>query len=219
MIGIIFIAPPAAGKGTQSDMICQKYGFIHVSTGDLLREASKQDNLEALYIQEEMEAGKLIDDGLIMDLLINKLSIINNSGFILDGFPRNLSQAHMFEETINKLNIKQLLVFYIDVPFDVALKRTLGRLICSKCNHVYNSSIKDLMPASLYHCDDCKSPLSKRIDDTEDTFTKRFNFYISETKPLVDYYSKQGVLYRVDGNKDKNNIFMQIDGILNRYLS
>lgn len=215
MIGIIFIAPPAAGKGTQSDMICQKYGFVHVSTGDLLREASMKENLEALYIQEEMEDGKLIDDSLIMDLLIDKLSVINSYGFILDGFPRNLTQANMLDEMLKKLDIKKLFVFHIDVSYEVALKRTVGRLVCSECNHVYNSYIQELMPIHSSYCNECKIPLIKRTDDTEDTFAKRFKFYLNETKPLIDYYIKQGFLYEIDGNKNKNEIFMQIDNILN----
>ncbi len=214
MSGIIFIAPPAAGKGTQSDMICEKYGFIHISTGDLLRDASKEENLEALYIEEQMESGELIDDSLMIDLLEKRLLGLNTRGFILDGFPRNLNQANIFDQMIEKNNINKLYVFHIDVPFEECMKRTVGRMICPNCKDVYNSLIENLKPMVSEICDNCKIPLEKRADDNEETFKNRFDLYLEETEPLIRYYKQKGKLYEIDGNKDKNEIFIQIDRIL-----
>ena len=214
MRGIIFIAPPAAGKGTQSDLICDKYGFEHISTGELLRDASEEDNLEALYIKEKIDSGELVDDELIIELIDKKLHNLNSKGFILDGFPRNLVQAKMLNEMIKKVNLKKLYVINIDVDFSVVMKRFTGRVTCPDCGNVYNNLLEELKPKKENYCDDCNIELEIRTDDNEETFTKRFELYADETEPLISYYKEKGVLYRVDGNLEKMQIFNQIVNIL-----
>lgn len=218
MIGIIFIAPPAAGKGTQSDMIRKKYGFEYIGTGDILRKASLEENLEALYIQEEMENGELIDDDLIIDLFEKELSLLNGKSFIIDGFPRNLNQAYKLDTMLEKNGIRKLFVFHIDVPFEIVKTRIIGRLICQNCKTVYNSLIDALKPKTNDFCDKCNIELIKRDDDKESTFSKRFEFYEKETKPLIDYYNNKGYLYHINGSLESNEIFNQIDVILNKYI-
>lgn len=218
MIGIIFIAPPAAGKGTQSDMIRKKYGFEYIGTGDILRKAALEENIEALYIQEEMENGELVDDDLIVDLFEKELSLLNGKNFIIDGFPRNLNQAYKLDMMLEKKGIKKLFVFHIDVPYDTVKTRIIGRLICSNCKTVYNSLIDALKPKNSDICDKCNVKLIKRDDDTESTFSRRFEFYEKETKPLIDYYNDKGYLYHINGSLGSNEIFNQIDVILKGYI-
>lgn len=213
MQAVIFIAPPAAGKGTQSDLLCEKYNYLHISTGDLLREESKNESLEALYIQEKLEAGELVDDSLIATILEKKLSC-NSSDFILDGFPRDLNQAKLLDKILDKQKIDNLYVIYIDVSYEETSKRILNRLSCPICKRVYNNSVLELKPHNDNLCDICNVKLIKRDDDNIETFTKRFNLYLEETKPLLDYYKQKNCFYRVDGCNNKETIFNQIVQIL-----
>lgn len=211
MRGIIFVAPPAAGKGTQAKFVCEKYGYEHISTGDLLRKSASEETLEALYIKEKMNSGELVDDSLIIDLLKNRLDDIKSEGFILDGFPRNLYQAELLEQMLD--NIK-LYVFYIDVDFNVVMKRFTGRISCPTCGRVYNSLIDGLKPKQQNICDSCGSNLVVRSDDNEQTFTRRYEVYSNETEALINYYSDKKVLYHINGNLDEKSIFKQIVNVL-----
>lgn len=213
MQAVIFVAPPAAGKGTQSDLLCEKYNYLHISTGDLLREECQKESLEALYIKEKMEAGELVDDSLIGTLLEKKLTG-NTSNFVLDGFPRNLKQAKLLDDILEKHDIENLYVIYIDVTYEEASKRIINRLSCPNCKRVYNDVIEELKPLHSGLCDSCNVQLVKRSDDNIETFTKRFNLYLEETKPLIDYYKNDNCLYVVDGSSDKMTIFNKIVEIL-----
>ena len=212
-MNIIFIAPPAAGKGTQSELACDKYKLIHISTGDLLREViSKQDSF-ALQLKEQMKQGKLISDELILDLITNKLE--NLDGFILDGFPRNVNQAIKLDELLASLNKKIDYVIYFKISKEVALDRIIGRLSCPDCGRVYNDRIISNNPKLEGICDDCNCALQKRSDDNEETFNKRFDTYMLETEPVIDYYKNKNILYEVDSNLDKYEVFKNVEKIIN----
>lgn len=213
MQAVIFIAPPASGKGTQSDLLCEKYNYLHISTGDLLREECKKESLKALYIKEKIDAGELVDDSLIATLLDKKISGLS-SNFILDGFPRNLSQAKLLDDILEKQNIDKIYVIYIDVTYEEASKRIVNRLTCPKCKRVYNEAVLELKPRHSGLCDSCNTVLVKRDDDNIETFSKRFNLYLEKTKPLIDYYKQKNMLYVVNGNDTKENIFNQIVTLL-----
>ena len=206
-MNVIFIAPPAAGKGTQAKILCEEYGLIHISTGDLLRKASKE-NLE---LQEKMNSGEFIDDSIILSLIekeINNSSKLN--GYVMDGFPRNMEQAKAFDNMLHDNHT----VIYIDVSKDVARNRILGRLYCPGCGSSYNEHIMENKPKFDNICDKCQSNLVKRHDDTESTFENRFDVYIKHTEPLLEYYRSQDVLYTVDGNQDTIKVHNDIVKIL-----
>lgn len=209
-MNIIFIAPPAAGKGTQSEMLCSKYNMKHISTGDLIRETINNDSPLSEQLKDIMNQGKLVSDEFILELIKNNLK---DGDYIFDGFPRNVKQAKMFDELLSTLNKKVDYVIYLKVPKDLAIKRILGRISCSNCGHVYNDQIEELMPKKAGICDTCNIELTRRNDDNIETFNKRFDTYISETEPLLDYY--QDKLYEVDSSKDKLEIFKEIEGIIN----
>lgn len=211
MRGIIFVAPPAAGKGTQAKYVCEKYGYEHISTGDLLRKAAKEDTLEALYIEEKIDSGELVDDSLIVELLIKRLDGIKSDGFILDGFPRNIYQAQLLDEVLKDI---KLYVFYIDADFNVVMKRFMGRRSCPNCGRVYNSLMEEFMPKKENICDNCGSTLIIRDDDNEETFMKRYEIYSNETEPLVSYYKDKNVLHHINGNLSQENIHKQIIKVL-----
>ena len=209
-MNIILIAPPAAGKGTQSELICNKYDIKHISTGDLIRTVINSNDEKSIELKKTIEQGKLVSDEFVLDLI--KDEIKDGNSYIFDGFPRTVNQAKLFDELLEKLNEKIDYVIYLDINKEMASKRILGRLSCSNCGKVYNDQIEESMPKINGICDDCNIELSKRNDDNEETFNKRFDTYMSETKPLLDYYKDR--LYIVDSSLNKYEIFKQIENII-----
>lgn len=209
-MNIILIAPPAAGKGTQSELICNKYDIEHISTGDLIRAVINSDSEKSIELKKTIGQGKLVSDEFVLDLI--KDEIKDGKSYIFDGFPRTVNQAKLFDELLEKINKKIDYVIYLDINKEIASKRILGRLSCSNCGKVYNDQIEESMPKTNGICDDCNIELSKRNDDNEETFNKRFDTYMSETKPLLDYYKDR--LYIVDSSLNKYEIFKQIEDII-----
>lgn len=208
MGSIIIIAPPAAGKGTQSKFISKKYHIPHISTGDLLRDEINKKTEIGLKISEIMKSGSLISDQIILEVLYHKIQKLDS--YILDGFPRNITQAREYEDMLNKMNKRIDKVFYIDLPKEISKSRILSRISCINCGRVYNTAFEDTQPKEKNICDDCKSQLVKRDDDTEEIFDNRYQVYLDETKPLLDFYNKEHLLYKINGNLDKISIFNEI---------
>lgn len=215
MKNIIFIAPPAAGKGTQSEMLVEKYGYEHISTGDLLRDEIKKDNLLGKNIKSLMESGQLIDDEIVLELLKNKIiSCGISSKFIFDGYPRTINQANSLKRLADELNIKLDCVIFLDIDELTALKRAVGRQSCPNCGRGYNKYEDSLKPIQEGLCDDCKAPLSSRSDDNEETFKERFHTYLNNTKPLLDYYEKLGIINMISSLSPEET-FEKIEGVIN----
>lgn len=215
MKSIIFIAPPAAGKGTQSKLVSDKYNIPHISTGDLLRSAINDDSDMSKLIKEEMQKGNLVSDEIILELLQERLKQDDcQTGYILDGFPRNTNQAIAYEKMLNELNKELGLVILLDLDKKTAKERIVGRLSCKNCGSVYNEFIEESKPKEKGLCDKCHLELSKRSDDNEETFEERFTTYLKETQPLIDYYEKQNHLYRIDSGISKDYTFKEIERII-----
>ena len=211
MRSIILIAPPAAGKGTQSDMLVEKYGFAHISTGDMLREVAKHDE----SIRSKLENGELISDDIVFSLLHDRLKSTDcKKGFILDGFPRNVNQAIKYDEMIKDLDVTSNVVIFLDVDKELACKRIVGRISCPDCKRVYNDMIPESMPKVSGKCDDCGGILVKRSDDNSETFGKRYDEYLKNTAPLINYYEEKGILYKIDSGMSKDVVFSKIENIL-----
>ena len=213
MKNIIFIAPPAAGKGTQSELLVSEFGYNHISTGDLLR--SKQNDGSELgnYIKDLLSQGKFVDDDIVTKLLSDKLSSINGP-FILDGYPRNIEQANILENVLNSLNLSIDAVIYLNVDSETAMKRALGRVSCPKCNKIYNKYIEEKMPKITNICDDCGIELIGRSDDNEESFKIRFDTYINQTQPLLDYYKSNGLLVIIDKVNTPNETFEEVKKVI-----
>lgn len=216
MKNIILIAPPAAGKGTQSKLLCDKYKLAHISTGDLLRTVTTKEDEFSLKVKEIMQSGKLVSDDIVLELLSNRIKESDcKDGFILDGFPRNVNQAIRYIELTQELDIPVGNIIYIDVPKDITKKRIIGRLSC-KCGAVYNDQIEENKPKVESTCDICGLHLNKRSDDNEETFEKRYEEYIKETYPLIEFFESKGLLHRVNGVESKENILNEISKIIDR---
>lgn len=211
-MGIVLIAPPAAGKGTQSFKIKKKYNLPHISVGEMLREEVKNKTNTGLLIENELKQGKLIDDNIVLSLLKEKLKECFK-GFILDGFPRTIKQAEILSK-----NFIVNYVFVLSIEKDVLQKRILGRLICPKCLNIYNDLIPSLNSKVVSICDICGESLQKRTDDSIEVFNDRYNIYLKETYPLIEYYSKKNLVYHIDASKDIEETFKQITNILDKDL-
>lgn len=214
MKSIIFIAPPAAGKGTQSKLLCDTYHIPHISTGDLLREASLVENERGNYIKEQISSGALVNDDIILELLEERLRKNDcDNGYILDGFPRNIEQAKAYEKILEKLQKEHGIVILLEVDKELACKRISGRLSCSNCGSVYNENIEEAKPKVEGICDRCGNKLMKRLDDNIETYGARYDTYLEKTKPLIDYYKDKNILYQVKGIS-KEETFEKIVSIL-----
>lgn len=206
MKNIIFIAPPAAGKGTQSNLLKDKYGYVHISTGDMLREIVSSDSELGKVVKNIIDKGNLVSDDLIFKLLKSKLNSIKGKPFILDGFPRTLNQALFLD---NDLKIDNYIVIYLDLSKEDAIKRIDGRLTCS-CGKSYNLNDINLKPKIIGICDNCGNVLVKRNDDNLEAFKIRFDVFLNNNKPLIDYYKNKNKLKVVNVNKGVNEIFNEI---------
>ena len=211
MKNIIFIAPPAAGKGTQSELLISKYGYEHISTGDLLRNEIKSGSDLGKELDSMMKSGSLISDEIVNKLLINALSNITKP-FILDGYPRTISQALKLDEILASLNKSVDVVVYLDVEEELAMKRATGRLSCKSCNRIYHKYFSNPRVEGIG--DNCGSSLISRADDTPDTFKVRYDTYMSNTKPLLDFYSNKNILVKVDANKEADETFREIEKVI-----
>ena len=217
MKNIIFIAPPAAGKGTQAKLVSEQYNIPHISTGDLLREEMAKNTEIGISIKEDMNKGNLVSDEVITTLLKNRITKSDClNGYILDGYPRNLSQAKLYNNLLEDLKYDENIVIFFDIDKDTALKRTISRIVCPNCGSSYNLIIEDLKPKKENICDRCNHELKTRTDDTEEVFIHRFDTYINSTKDLIEYYRNLGLLHKVEvSNKDVNTIFEEVKEILN----
>lgn len=217
MKNIIFIAPPAAGKGTQSKLVSEEYNIPHISTGDLLREEIAKDTELGRSIKNDMESGNLVSDEVITTLLKNRITSPDcKNGYILDGYPRNISQAKTYNDLLTELGYDKGVVIFFDIDKDLALKRTLSRIICSNCGSSYNLNVPDLKPKKDNICDRCGKELKTRNDDTEEVFIHRFETYMNSTKELIDYYKNLGMLHTIEVlEKPASEIFDEVKKVLN----
>lgn len=215
MESILFLAPPAAGKGTQSMLVCDKYGIPHISTGDLLRDEMNQESEFGIELKEKMKQGILISDDIILSLLKKRLQQKDcDHGYVLDGFPRTENQAIEYQKMLDTLGKKIEKVIVIDVDFETLKRRIIGRSSCKKCGTVYNELIEEAKPKKQGICDKCGVNLFKREDDNEESFEKRLQVYHDQTEPLINYYQNLGILVRVDGNRSSHEVFENIVRIL-----
>lgn len=201
---LIILGAPGAGKGTQAQMIVEKLGIPHISMGDILREAVREKTYKGEIIQSYIGEGQLVPDKIIYELLTERIQSEDcKNGYLLDGYPRTMKQVELLYG-YQKIDI----VLDIEVDQDVLIDRITGRLSCPSCRAVYH--VKAKPPAVEDRCDECRSILVHRSDDTEETLKRRLNIYHIETKPLIKFYSDIGILIKIDGNQEMNEIHESI---------
>lgn len=212
MKNIILIAAPAAGKGTLSDLLVKKYDYLHISTGDLLREVSKETTELGQKIAKMLQNGELVTDEIVFELLENKLRQVDKP-YILDGFPRTLNQAYKYDELIQKLNKDLGIVVVLNCDYEILKKRIVGRYLCKDCGSIYNTLTGVNTPKQEGICDNCGGDLYKRSDDNEESFKTRYETYLEKTKPLIDFYEKKGNLYYID-SQTTDTMLKEIEDLL-----
>ena len=214
MKNIILIAAPAAGKGTLSELLVSKYNYLHISTGDLLRDASREESELGIKISNMLKNGELVTDEIVFELLENRLNKDDTSnGYILDGFPRTLEQAKTYDEILNKLNKELGIVVVLNTEYETLRKRIVGRMLCKDCGSIYNTLTGVNTPKEENICDKCGGSLYKRSDDNEESFKTRYETYLEKTEPLIDYYKEKGNLYFIDSSS-KENMLKEIEVLL-----
>lgn len=216
MKNIIFVAAPAAGKGTISAKVCTEYNIPHISTGDLLRNEIAASSKIGMEIKSAMARGEFVSDEVITKLLKKRLEAKDcKKGFILDGYPRNISQAKTYDNILKELNYDEGLVVFLDINRELAMKRALSRVVCSKCGLSYNLINKEHAPLKEGICDNCGSSLKTRSDDNEESFINRFDTFMKETYPLLEYYEKKGNLLKIKvDNITTDDIFDEIKKVI-----
>ena len=216
MKNIIFVAAPAAGKGTISAKVCTEYNIPHISTGDLLRNEIAASSKRGTEIKSAMARGEFVSDEVITKLLKKRLEAKDcKKGFILDGYPRNISQAKTYDNILKELNYDDGLVVFLDIDRELAMKRALSRVVCSKCGLSYNLINKEYAPLKEGICDNCGSSLKTRSDDNEESFINRFDTFMKETYPLLEYYEKKGNLLKIKvDNITTDDIFDEIKKVI-----
>ncbi|MCI8738405.1 MAG: adenylate kinase [Lachnospiraceae bacterium] len=210
---IIMLGAPGAGKGTQAHMIAEKYHLPHVSTGDIFRANIKNGTELGKEAKGYMDRGELVPDELTVRILLDRVAQEDcKNGYILDGFPRNIPQAEVLEKELEKLGEKIDAAIDMEVPDESIIRRMSGRRACSSCGATYH--IVNVPPKKEGICDVCGEALILRDDDKEETVQKRLDVYHEQTQPLIEFYTKKGILKTVDGTQDMMSVFQTITKIL-----
>ncbi len=210
---IIMLGAPGAGKGTQAKQIAAKYSIPHISTGDIFRANIKNGTELGKKAKEYMDQGLLVPDELTCDLVMDRIAQDDaKNGFVLDGFPRTIPQAEALDAALTKIGQSMDFAIDVDVPDDNIIGRMSGRRACLGCGATYH--IVSIPPKKEGICDTCGKELVLRDDDKPETVKKRLDVYHDQTQPLIDFYTKQGILKSVDGTQPMEKVFEDITAIL-----
>jgi adenylate kinase len=213
-LAIIMLGPPGAGKGTQARMMSDSLHFPHISTGDMLREALKNETELGKRAKAFMESGALVPDALVDAIVEERLGRVDCSrGFILDGYPRTIPQAEFLRSIFAK-DQTEIRAIGIEVGDEELIKRLSSRWTCPKCGKVYNAILDDGKAGG--QCDTCRTPLVQRKDDTAEVITERLRVYQEQTAPLLRYYRDRGLYSEIDGARSVVEIFDSVISVVKR---
>lgn len=210
---IIMLGAPGAGKGTQAVKLAEKYCIPHISTGDIFRANIKNGTELGKKVKAYIDDGKLVPDELVIALAVDRIKKDDcKNGYIFDGFPRTIIQAHEFDENLKESGDKIDYVIDIEIPDENIIQRMSGRRTCTECGATYHIKYKPTKVEDI--CDICGKKVVLREDDSPDTVEKRLIVYHEQTQALIDYYSDKGVLVDVDGTLGIDEIFSSIVKVL-----
>lgn len=212
-MNIILMGPPGAGKGTQAKRLIAKYDIPHISTGDMFREAMKQGTALGLLAKRYIDQGHLVPDDVTIGIVRERLAKQDcQEGYLLDGFPRTLPQAEALEVLTKEIGRELEFVINIDADEKELVRRICGRRVCKVCGTPYH--VDTMKPKVDGVCDVCGGPLIQRADDNEEALKVRLGHYYEQTKPLLDFYAKRGLLTSFDGTKDLNILLQEISSLI-----
>ncbi len=212
-MNLIIFGPPGAGKGTQASQLSVKHEISHISTGDMLRTSVKEGTELGRVAKSYMDKGELVPDSVVIGIIKDRIvKPDSRGGFLLDGFPRTISQAEALDKMLDKEHLRIDCVISIEVDDEEIVKRISGRRVCEKCGAMYHIIYDP--PTNMGYCNKCGGALYTRDDDNEDIVRTRLKVYRSQTEPLKGYYKKSGILKRIDGVGTVKDIFERIEKIL-----
>ena len=212
-MNLLIIGAPGVGKGTMSKFLIEKQNLIHISTGDMLRLAVKEQTPVGKLASQYMDKGQLVPDEVIHDIIVERLSKDDiKQGFLFDGYPRTLAQAIDLDKILQELNMKIDAVINLQIEDDVVVKRITGRRTCSNCGAIYN--IYFGAPKTENVCDKCGSQLSLRKDDNIESLSKRLEEFHSNTQPVIEYYESQNIVHNVQGDQSIESEYAEIESVL-----
>ena len=210
---VIMLGAPGAGKGTQAKMLADKYSVPHVSTGDIFRANIKEGTELGMKAKGYMDQGLLVPDELVVDIVVDRLGKADAAnGYVLDGFPRTIPQAEALTAALAAKGEKVDFAIDIEIPDENIIERMGGRRACVSCGATYH--IVNIPPKKEGICDVCGAELILRDDDKPETVKKRLDVYHEQTQPLIEYYTKEGILRAVDGTQDMMVVFDEIVSVL-----
>lgn len=209
---IVFLGPPGSGKGTQADFLHDQHSFLHFDTGSHLRAEIASGSQLGRRIATYTDAGKLVPLDIIKTMILGFLRTTEAKRIMFDGFPRNLEQARVLNEGLAETGQRLDAVLFLHIDEDCLLERIINRRFCSECGEIYN--LVSNPPQQPGKCDLDGAELLQRADDCEDVFTMRLRVYMDETMPVLDYYREQGLLQRVDGDRDIEEVSVTIRSLL-----
>lgn len=213
-MNLILIAPPAAGKGTLASELNEKYNLVCISAGELLRGVDPNNELGKM-IRDLQSRRELVDDKITNQLMKERLMKDDvKNGFILDGYPRHMPQVNAVEEILKELNLKVDYALVLNVDYETALKRTIGRQICPNCKQTYNKLTGVNAPLVENMCNDCNVELTKRNDDNEESLKVGYNFYLENTVPVVEYFRNKGILIELDASGSPEDTMLQLEKVI-----
>lgn len=212
-MNILFMGPPGAGKGTQAEAIVNEFGIPHISTGDAFRLAIKQGTPIGMKAKEYMDQGLLVPDDVTIGIVEERLQQPDcKKGFLLDGFPRTISQAEALDGILDRLNTGLDHVINLKVDRDKLLARLTGRRLCKNCGATYHVVFNP--PKQEGICDKCGGELYQRSDDNEESVGTRLDEYINKTAPLLTFYENKGLLRQIDGEQEIHAVSQEIVSLL-----
>lgn len=211
---LVLLGPPGAGKGTQAEILKGKYGYSHISTGEIFRRHIKEKTELGEKLSKYVQSGALVPDEIVVEMVTETIKgLPDKEKFVLDGFPRTLGQARELDRVLKELNLELDKVLYFDTTEEKIIERLGGRRICSVCGKTYH--IKNIPPKKEGICDVCGGELYQRKDDMPETIKNRLKVYKEQTEELIKYYNDRGILEYINGDLSKEDAFEVIKELIN----
>ncbi len=211
---LVLLGPPGSGKGTQAELLAQKMGFVHYSTGEVFREEMRKKTPLGMKVAEFVSRGDLVPDEVVIAVVEKFVKDNSQNPIVFDGFPRTIPQAQGLDEILIKNQLKLTLVVLIDLRDEEVVLRLSSRRQCRACGKIYNLTFSP--PKKNGTCDECGGELYQRQDDKEETVRERLEVYKNQTRPLIDYYQKKKILRRIDGALGRERVFEILSTLVTR---